>query len=192
LDSTAGEPAGKVEVSAVRSGQRGRAAKSCASVMKNLLLLILIGLVGYFLLSEGCAPPDKPVPTALPEAPKPTPEISKADPRVLTAGNDFFIYTRVKKMYLDWKERTVGTQKSQPAGARNEDLSVLLTEIRVRLGQRPYRLHKMESVEEVMLVSLARPDRDLNVPADQRRHVLAGILREAASDGRERGLNRSN
>lgn len=141
--------------------------------MKNLLLIVALGVLGYYAYQEWFAKP----------APAPAAAAKQQDPSVVSAGNDFFIYTRVKTMYREWKERSVGTPKRQQPGARNEDLSILLTEIRIRLAEPPYKIHTPETVEEVMLVSLARPDRDLDVPSSQRRHVLSAIMTEATNDG---------
>jgi len=178
LDSTAGEPAGKVEVSAVRSGQRGPAAKNCALVMKNLVLLLLLGVAGYYGYKEWFDKTD-PRPAPAPEPPK-----VQASPSPPAVAKKSSVHSRVARMYNEWKERTLATEKIQQS-ARRTDMAVILTEVRRLLGNAG--IHSPSAVKEVIVRDLVT----MGVAPSEADYVHSGLLSEAEKDGTKGGNDRS-
>lgn len=138
--------------------------------MKNLLLLASLGVLGYFGYQKWFAQPEiKPA----------APAQAVAAPR----GADDRIERRVRRMYEEWRDRALATQKTQHA-ARRTDIAVVLSEIREILGE-DYGMHGPESVKQVIIYLLP-------VPASDKNYVYSGIMDEAERDGRKGGHNRSD
>ena len=142
-----------MEVSAVRSGQRGRAAKNCASVMKNLLLLAGLGVLGYLGYQKWFTLP------ALPTA-----EVVEAKPEPV----NYTIKSRVRKLFDEWKRRNLGNADSQ-LGSAAVDPASELTEIRKILFRDG--VHSEAAVLDVIKRAL----RDVGVSENEIDEVASGI-----------------
>ena len=164
MDSTAGEPAGKVEGSAIRSGQQARAAKNCAAVMKNLLLIAGLGVLGYLGYQEWFAQPE-PKPAAAAVAPP--------------APVDFAVKTRVRKMFEEWKRRQLTS--SQPHGARLTDMSRELDDVRRHLFGKA--IHGEKGLQEIIENAL----RELGVSGAELKQLAKNIIAEARKDASRGG-----
>jgi hypothetical protein len=143
--------------------------------MKNLLLLALLGVLGYFAYLQW--EPD-------PEPPPPAPVLVDTAPQA-PPGADERVYFRVRRMYDEWQNRALATDKLQQ-GSRRTDLSTMLTEIREILGG-SHNLHSPEAVKEVIVYHLGQ----IGVPPGERDYVYAGLLSEASRDG-QRGAHNSS
>ena len=121
--------------------------------MKALLLLVAIGIVGYFVYRDFFAVPDLVVvaPAATP-TPTPTPV-------------PFAIRSAVRSLYEEWKRRELGEQ--QPALPEPRKL---LTEIRRNLFDRGE--HTEAAVSSAILQALA----EMGLPAGEREHIASGIM----------------
>lgn len=149
-----------MEVSAVRSGQRGRAAENCAAAMKNLLLLASLGVLGYFGYQRWFTQPEPPPPPpTLPAA-----EVVKAKPEPVS----FAVKSSVRKLFEEWKRRNLGNAGSQQGSAAVDPASEL-TEIRKALFRDG--VHSESAVLDVIKRAL----RDLGVPENEIDEVGRGI-----------------
>ena len=159
------------------SRQPERPREKCAAGMKNLLLLAAIGVIGYYAYKEWSA---KPVPAPLVAEKKtvaaPTPAPKPVDPS---------IKAYVDRMYGEWKERSLGTQRKQ-LGSRRSDMAELLTQIRRRLGG--LGVHSDSAVRQEIIRAL----QELGVVPEECSFVANGLLSEAGKDGLKGSHNRSN
>ena len=117
--------------------------------MKALLLLVAIGIVGYFVYWDYFAVPDLVV-VAPAATPTPVP---------------FAIRSAVRSLYGEWKRRELGEQ--QPALPEPRKL---LTEIRRNLFDRGE--HTEAAVSSAILQALA----EMGLPVGEREHVASGIM----------------
>jgi len=130
--------------------------------MKSLLLLVVLGVVGYYAYnnwrSEPAAPPPPPTPAppAKVAAPKPEPV-------------SFGVKSRVRKLLEEWKRRSLGDSKSQ-LGSATIDPAGELTEIRKMLFRDG--VHSEAAVLDVIQRAL----RELGVPQEEIKEVSGGIL----------------
>ena len=152
-----------MEVSAIRSGQRARAAKNCAAVMKNLLLIAGLGVLGYLGYQEWFAKPE-PEPVAV-AAPQPT---------------DPWLRTKVTRLLDEWKRRNAGTEKKQYA--LRTDMGTILSEIKMR---GPHTEIAIKAAFGKALV-------ELGVDSQEVAEVVKGIWNEADRDGKKGGHNRTS
>jgi hypothetical protein len=124
--------------------------------MKALLLLVAIGIVGYFVYRDYFAGPEplaaEPSATPAPKSPTPTPV-------------PFAIKSAVRSLYEEWKRRELGDQ--QPAMPEPQKL---LTEIRRNLFNRGE--HTEAAVNGVIVQALA----EMDLPPGEREHVAVGIM----------------
>ena len=121
--------------------------------MKALLLLVAIGIVGYFVYWDFFAVPDLVVvaPAATP-TPTPTPV-------------PFAIRSAVRSLYEEWKRRELGEQ--QPAMPEPQKL---LTEIRRNL------FDKGEHTEAAVSSAIVQALAEMGLPAGEREHIASGIM----------------
>ena len=137
--------------------------------MKSLLLLTCLGVVGYFVYQKRLAPAE-----AEPEA--------KATLAAPTPVQNDRIRSRVRRMYEEWKARSLATQKVQQS-ARRADIAVLLTEIRKILGD-DNGVHSPEALEKAI-------SHWLPVAESEKSYVYQRLLEEANKDGQRGGHDKS-
>ena len=119
--------------------------------MKALLLLVAIGIVGYFVYRDYFAVPDLVV-VAPAATPTPTPV-------------PFAIRSAVRSLYEEWKRRELGELQPAVPGPRK-----LLTEIRRNLFDRGE--HTEAAVSSAIVQALA----EMGLPAGEREHIASGIM----------------
>jgi hypothetical protein len=142
--------------------------------MRNLLLLIALGVLGYYAYREWFSESVRP-PVVVPSAPP--------RPVVATPPGADRVSSRVRKMYDEWKNRALATEKVQQ-GARKTDMSVVLTEIRRILGE-DFGLHTPSAVREVIVHCLP-------VPESEKDYVYKSIINAANKDAQIGGHNRAD
>lgn len=136
--------------------------------MKKLIAIIVLALLGYYAYSHWLRlpQPEPPAEVSTPVAAKP------AAPR--GAGR---VMPRVRRMYEEWKDRALATQKIQQT-SRRSDMSVVMTEIRDILGE-DFAMHSPGAVKEVVVHCLV----GLGVSPSEANYVYTGMLQEVARDG---------
>lgn len=129
--------------------------------MKSLLLLVILGVVGYYAYHHwrtepAAPPPPTPAPPAKVAVPKPEPV-------------SFGVKSRVRKLLEEWKRRSLGGSKSQ-LGSATIDPASELTEIRKTLFRDG--VHSEAAVLDVVQRAL----RELGVPQEEIKEVSGGIM----------------
>jgi hypothetical protein len=129
--------------------------------MKNLLLLVALGALGYYAyrgwMSESQA-------TLL--------AVAAAD--APPAAVDFNVKTRVRKMFEEWKRRQL--MSSQPHGARLSNMSRELDELR------KYLFANAVHSEKGLHALLSHALRELGVSKEESEQVARGFIAEARKD----------
>ena len=127
--------------------------------MKALLLLTILGVVGFFIYRDYFAVPE-PVVVAPAATPAPTPTPTPAPTPV-----PFAIKSAVRNLYEEWKRRELGEQQPAMPGPRK-----LFTGIRRNLFERGE--HTEAAVRSAIVQALA----EIGLPAGEREHVASGIM----------------
>ena len=130
--------------------------------MKNLLLLIALGVLGYYGYKEWFSKPVRP-PVAVP--PPVAVEVT-AKPEPVS----FAIKVRVRNLLAEWKRRSLGGQSSE-LGSATIDPAGEVTEIRKLLFRDG--IHSEAAVAD----AVSRALRELGVAEHEIKEVTGGILR---------------
>ena len=125
--------------------------------MKNLLLLVGLGVLGYFGYQQWFARSEPP--------PPPAAEVVEAKPEPVS----FAVKSRVRKLLGEWKRRELGTP-AREQGTATLDPALELTEIRKALFRD--QVHSEAAVREVIKRAL----RELGVAEKELDEVGIGIL----------------
>lgn len=130
--------------------------------MKGLLLFAVVGILGYYAYHHWLAKPEPPPP---PPPAVPAAKMVAAKPEPV----NFAVKSRVRKLFEEWKRRSLGNAGSQ-LGSATVDPASELTEIRQTLFREG--VHSEDAVHDVIKRAL----RELGVAEKELNEVAAGIV----------------
>jgi hypothetical protein len=142
--------------------------------MKNLLLLALLGVLGYFAYLQW--EPD----------PEPPPEIITPQP---VAKADFFVKSRVRSLFEEWQRRAVtkGLSGGPEDGTKGSTPNTLVDMSREIEQIRRILFTKNVFAAEAMTAQMKLALRDLGVVPSEIDEVYSGIIAEASNDQKLQG-----
>ena len=128
--------------------------------MKGLLLFAIAGILGYYAYHHWLAKPEPPPPPL----PLPAAKVVVAKPEPV----NFAVKSRVRKLFEEWKRRSLGNARSQ-LGSASVDPASELTEIRKTIFRDG--VHS----EAAVLDMIKRALRELGVAENELNEVAIGI-----------------
>ena len=136
-------------------------------VVKGLVLLLLFGLLAYFGWERYFAQPEAEPVVAAPPPPEKV---------------DFFIKSRVRKLFDEWKRRALNQGGVGSRGAESKIVDSLVDMPREVMEIRRTLFSRLKHTEDAMKSEMKLALREIGVAEDELESVVQGIFAEAASD----------